>query len=91
MRKHDADDTGREPRNGAETKKEVEGEKPARRDDWRPPASMNPWARAFDADQLPDEPYMGSNKKPKPRMLPYPDPAAIPPTPERAAAPDMHL
>ncbi|MDR3912105.1 MAG: hypothetical protein Q3X74_02885 [Bifidobacterium sp.] len=45
---------------------------------WRPPASLNPWARAFDGDSLPDEPYMGSNKKPKQLsdMLPYPDPTS---------------
>ena len=37
-----------------------------------------PWARAFDGDSLPDEPYMGSNKKPKQLsdMLPYPNPAS---------------
>lgn len=48
-------------------------------DEWRPPASLNPWARAFDDDSLPDEPYMGSNKKPKQLsdMLPDPDPARI--------------
>ena len=56
-------------------------EEPQRRDVWRPPISMNPWARAFDADQLPDEPYMGSNKRPT-APLPYPDPADIPPQPE---------
>ncbi len=38
--------------------------KPPATDEWRPPASLNPWARAF-GDSLPDEPYMGSNKKPK--------------------------
>ena len=39
---------------------------------------LNPWARAFDGDSLPDEPYMGSNKKPKQLsdMLPYPNPAS---------------
>lgn len=52
---------------------------PPATDEWRPPASLNPWARAFDGDSLPDEPYMGSNKKPKQLsdMLPDPDPARI--------------
>lgn len=51
---------------------------PPATDGWRPPASLNPWARAFDGDSLPDEPYMGSNKKPKQLsdMLPYPNPAS---------------
>ena len=38
---------------------------------------LNPWARAFDGDSLPDEPFMGSNKRPKQLsdMLPDPNPA----------------
>lgn len=44
------------------TRRRKEPEPPAT-DEWRPPASLNPWARAFDGDSLPDEPYMGSNKK----------------------------
>lgn len=40
----------------------VEGTGPERADVWRPSNAMNPWARAFDGDSLPDEPYMGSNK-----------------------------
>ena len=60
------------------TRRREEPEPPAT-DEWRPPASLNPWARAFDGDSLPDEPYMGSNKKPKQLsdMLPDPDPARI--------------
>lgn len=60
------------------TRRRKEPEPPAT-DEWRPPASLNPWARAFDGDSLPDEPYMGSNKKPKQfsDMLPDPDPARI--------------
>ena len=48
--------------------------------DWRPPAAMNPWSRAFDGDSLPDEPYMGSNKRPKQLgdILPYPDATQAP-------------
>ena len=44
---------------------------------WRPPTFLNPWARAFDGDSLPDEPFMGSNKRPRQLsdMLPDPDPA----------------
>lgn len=59
------------------TRRRKEPEPPAT-DEWRPPASLNPWARAFDGDSLPDEPYMGSNKKPKQLsdMLPDPDPAS---------------
>lgn len=59
------------------TRRRKEPEPPAT-DEWRPPASLNPWARAFDGDSLPDEPYMGSNKKPKQLsdMLPYPNPAS---------------
>ena len=75
--------TEEEPRNVApkHAAERETADEPARRDAWRTPAFMNPWARAFDADQLPDEPYMGSNKKP-PAPLPYPDPADIPPQPE---------
>ena len=60
------------------TRRRKEPEPPAT-DEWRPPASLNPWARAFDGDSLPDEPYMGSKKKPKQLsdMLPDPDPARI--------------
>lgn len=60
------------------TRRREEPEPPAT-DEWRPPASLNPWARAFDGDSLPDEPYMGSNKKTKQLsdMLPDPDPARI--------------
>ncbi len=60
------------------TRRRKEPEPPAT-DEWRPPASLNPWARAFDGDSLPDEPYMGSSKKPKQLsdMLPDPDPARI--------------
>lgn len=38
---------------------------------------LNPWARAFDGDTLPDEPFMGSNKSPRQLsdMLPDPNPA----------------
>lgn len=43
------------------TRRREEPEPPAT-DEWCPPASLNPWARAFDGDSLPDEPYMGSNK-----------------------------
>lgn len=43
------------------TRRRKEPEPPAT-DEWCPPASLNPWARAFDGDSLPDEPYMGSNK-----------------------------
>ena len=48
--------TEEEPRNVApEHAAEREtADEPARRDAWRTPAFMNPWARAFDADQLPD-------------------------------------
>lgn len=55
-----------------------ENQPPAMDMQWRPPASLNPWARAFDGDSLPDEPFMGSNKKPKQLsdLLPYPDPAS---------------
>ena len=64
----------------------VEGTGPERADVWRPSNAMNPWARAFDGDNLPDEPYMGSNKRPKQLgdMLPYPDAAQ---TPERDREP----
>ena len=60
------------------TRRRKEPEPPAT-DEWRPPASLNPWARAFDGDSLPDEPYMGSNKKPNhlSDLLPDPDPARI--------------
>ena len=59
------------------TRRRKEPEPPAT-DEWCPPASLTPWARAFDGDSLPDEPYMGSNKKPKQLsdMLPYPNPAS---------------
>ena len=43
------------------TRRRKEPEPPAT-DEWCPPASLNPWARAFDGDSLPDEPYMGSKK-----------------------------
>lgn len=61
---------------------------------WNPPMSLNPWARAFDGNELPDEPFMGSNKKPKQLsdMLPYPDPAQADRNadrPEQAPKPEM--
>ena len=59
-------------------RKKAEKPRPVLDDQWRPPMFLNPWARAFDGDSLPDEPYMGSNKKPKQLsdMLPYPNPAS---------------
>ena len=59
-------------------RKKAEKPQPVLNDQWRPPMFLNPWARAFDGDSLPDEPYMGSNKKPKQLsdMLPYPNPAS---------------
>ena len=50
--------------------------------------SLNPWARAFDGNELPDEPFMGSNKKPKQ----LPDPAQADRNadrPEQAPKPEM--
>ena len=51
---------------------------PPATDEWRPPASLNPWARAFDGDSLPDDRGLGSSIKPKPlsEMLPSPNPAS---------------
>lgn len=55
----------------------TEDPRPVMDDQWRPPTFLNPWARAFDGDSLPDEPFMGSNKRPRQLsdMLPDPDPA----------------
>ena len=59
-------------------RKKAEKPRPVLNDQWRPPMFLNPWARAFDGDSLPDEPFMGSNKRPKQLsdMLPYPNPAS---------------
>ena len=46
-------------------RKKAEKPRPVLDDQWRPPMFLNPWARAFDGDSLPDEPFMGSNKRPK--------------------------
>lgn len=57
-------------------REKVEKSRPVLDDQWRPPVFLNPWARAFDGDSLPDEPFMGSNKRPRQLsdMLPDPDP-----------------
>ena len=59
-------------------RQKAEKPRPVLDDQWRPPMFLNPWARAFDGDSLPDEPFMGSNKRPKQLsdMLPYPNPAS---------------
>lgn len=56
-------------------REKVEKSRPVLDDQWRPPVFLNPWARAFDGDSLPDEPFMGSNKRPRQLsdMLPDPD------------------
>lgn len=58
-------------------RKKAEKPRPVLDDQWRPPMFLNPWARAFDGDSLPDEPFMGSSKRPKQLsdMLPDPNPA----------------
>ena len=58
-------------------RKKAEKPRPVLNDQWRPPMFLNPWARAFDGDTLPDEPFMGSNKSPRQLsdMLPDPNPA----------------
>lgn len=58
-------------------RKKADKPRPVLDDQWRPPMFLNPWARAFDGDSLPDEPFMGSNKRPKQLsdMLPDPNPA----------------
>lgn len=58
-------------------RKKAEKPRPVLNDQWRPPMFLNPWARAFDGDTLPDEPFMGSNKRPGQLsdMLPDPNPA----------------
>lgn len=60
-------------------RKKADKPRPVLNDQWKPPMFLNPWARAFDGDTLPDEPFMGSNKRPKQLsdMLPDPDPARI--------------
>jgi len=71
------DNDGRAGTRGTETgKKTIE---PARKEPkatgWRMPTNMNPWARAFDGETLPDEPTRTMNTEHV--MLPYPDPAWI--------------
>lgn len=58
-------------------RKKADKLRPVLNDQWRPPMFLNPWARAFDGDRLPDEPFMGSNKRPRQLsdMLPDPNPA----------------
>ncbi len=58
-------------------RKKAEKPRPVLNDQWRPPMFLNPWAPAFDGDPLPDEPFMGSNKRPRQLsdMLPDPNPA----------------
>ena len=58
-------------------RKKAEKPQPVLNDQWRPPMFLNPWARAFDGDTLPDEPFMGINKRPRQLsdMLPDPNPA----------------
>ena len=58
-------------------RKKAETPRPVLDDQWRPPMFLNPWARAFDGDCLPDEPFMGSNKRPiqLSDMLADPNPA----------------
>ena len=58
-------------------RKKADKPRPVLDDQWRPPMFLNPWARAFDGDNLPDEPFMGSNKRPRQLsdMLPDPNPA----------------
>lgn len=67
--------TNHEPE--AVKRKKAEKPRPVLDDQWRPPMFLNPWARAFDGDSLPDEQFMGSNKRPKQLsdMLPDPNPA----------------
>lgn len=67
--------TNHEPE--AVKRKKAEKPRPVLDDQWRPPMFLNPWARAFDGDSLPDEPFMGSNKRAKQLsdMLPDPNPA----------------
>lgn len=55
-------------------RKKAEKPRPVLDDQWRPPMFLNPWARAFDGDSLPDEPFMGSNKRPKQLSDMLPDP-----------------
>lgn len=58
-------------------RKKADKPRPVLDDQWRPPMFLNPWARAFDGDSLPAEPFMGSNKRPRQLsdMLPDPNPA----------------
>ena len=69
--------TNHEPE--AVKRKKAEKPRPVLDDQWRPPMFLNPWARAFDGDSLPDEPFMGSNKRPKQLsdMLPRPQPGVV--------------
>lgn len=43
-------------------RKKAEKPRPVLDDQWRPPMFLNPWARAFDGDSLPDEPFMEATK-----------------------------